>query len=227
MQELYVSFISSLLILPLNLLVDQLFRRSRPKAHKTDTAFAEPTGGPQTTAGPSGDQQQDQDVQAIRSRIFQVTDCPDVSKCFEDTDPHKSNSQDTPTTDLGTAGEQGQDRSSSTRTTTKNNGKDSSSKKAEKAVSGKPLGSKPSPRRKGGRVMLPHWCVYVGWVLVVSMSGVSTFITFSYSMEWGREKSIAWLSAMLMSVGQSVMLVQPFKVSGVKLVCRGFVCFIA
>ena len=62
-------------------------------------------------------------------------------------------------------------------------------------------------------LMLPHWCVYIAWLLVATMSGVSTFITFSYSMEWGREKSIAWLSAMFLSVGQSIMLVQPFKVS--------------
>ena len=48
------------------------------------------------------------------------------------------------------------------------------------------------------------------------ISGVSAFITFSYSMEWGREKSIAWLAAMLMSVGQSVVLVQPIKVNSEK-----------
>lgn len=62
------------------------------------------------------------------------------------------------------------------------------------------------------KFMLPHACVYLAWMLVAAVSGVSAFIIFSYSMEWGRDKSIAWLLAMFLSVGQSVTLIQPVKV---------------
>ena len=211
MQEIYISIISSLIILPLNLIVDQIFRRSKSKSHKTDTAFMDPVGT-QTTPVYGSSQQQDENIQAIRSRIFQVTDCPDVSRCFEDEDLKKSDSQSNP----AVLGIEGQEPDSGTATKAgKKRGKDSSSNKTEnKAVVSRVPGNRSSAKRKRGRKMLlPHWCVYIGWVLVVTMSGVSTFITFSYSMEWGREKSIAWLTAMLMSVFQSVMLVQPFKVS--------------
>lgn len=211
MQELYISFVSSLVILPLNLVVDQLFRRSKPTSHKTDTAFLGPLEK-QTTSGSSGNKQQDENIQAIRSRIFQVTECPDVSRCFEDENLKNSDNQNNPN-DHGT--EQGQDRSLITATEAiKNSCEQSSSNEAEKAVvSGVPGSRSSSKRKRGRRLMLPHWCVYIAWLLVATMSGVSTFITFSYSMEWGREKSIAWLSAMFLSVGQSIMLVQPFKVS--------------
>lgn len=66
MRELYVSFVSSLVILPINLLVDQLFRRSKPSRQKTEPGLhgAESTG--QQSA------QSNEDIQAIRSRIFQV-----------------------------------------------------------------------------------------------------------------------------------------------------------
>jgi len=59
---------------------------------------------------------------------------------------------------------------------------------------------------------LPHWCVYIGWVLVFISSGVSCFFTFLYSMEWGKEKSINWLSSMILSIFESVTVIQPIKV---------------
>lgn len=33
-----------------------------------------------------------------------------------------------------------------------------------------------------------------------------------YSFEWGREKSIDWLKAFLLSFAESVVLIQPLKV---------------
>ena len=66
---------------------------------------------------------------------------------------------------------------------------------------------------KGG-ITLPHWCVYIAWLLVFLSSAVSAFLTFLYSMEWGKEKSMAWLASMLLSIVESVTIVQPLKVSG-------------
>lgn len=62
------------------------------------------------------------------------------------------------------------------------------------------------------RFMLPHWCVYVAWCLVFLSTTVSATVTFLYSMEWGKEKSIAWLTSMLLTVVESVSLIQPTKV---------------
>ncbi|KAK3612419.1 hypothetical protein CHS0354_032020 [Potamilus streckersoni] len=59
---------------------------------------------------------------------------------------------------------------------------------------------------------LPFWCVYIAWFLVFFSSGVSAFLTFLYSMEWGREKSLAWLTSMILSITESVFVIQPFKI---------------
>uniref|UniRef100_A0A1I8IV55 PLAT domain-containing protein n=1 Tax=Macrostomum lignano TaxID=282301 RepID=A0A1I8IV55_9PLAT len=56
---------------------------------------------------------------------------------------------------------------------------------------------------------LPHWCQYVGWVLLVlSVLTAGVFIVF-YAMDWGKEKSEGWLT---------VLLLQPLKVLAVGLV---------
>ncbi|XP_076456106.1 polycystin-1-like protein 2 [Babylonia areolata] len=196
-QELYVSFISSLLILPLNVLVDQIFRRTRPKAHRTDLAFMDQSA---------------------------VMECPDVSRNFGDEDLSKAKSSaevlglgDDPPSD-------GSDKEAKSNTITAppsqdkktppdSDGKtDDNDDDAEEDKQKQKKKQKKTKKKGGGRVMLPHWCVYVGWLLLVAMSGVSAFITFSYSMEWGREKSLAWLAALFLSVGQSVMVVQPIKI---------------
>jgi len=45
--------------------------------------------------------------------------------------------------------------------------------------------------------------------LAVTVSG---FFTVLYSMEWGRVKSVDWLTTFLLSILQSIVVVQPVKV---------------
>lgn len=74
----------------------------------------------------------------------------------------------------------------------------------------------PTPKKPSiwnRRLVLPHWCVYIAWLLVFLTSSVSATITFLYSMEWGKEKSIAWLTSMLLAIVESVSIIQPAKVS--------------
>jgi len=61
--------------------------------------------------------------------------------------------------------------------------------------------------------LLPYWCDYIAWFLVALSILFSTFFTILYSFEWGREKSIAWLTAFLLTFFESVILVQPLKVT--------------
>lgn len=64
-----------------------------------------------------------------------------------------------------------------------------------------------------GRLMLPHWCVYVAWGLVVLTSALSGSLTLLLSLQWGRERSLAWLTSTLLAVLESIMIMQPMKVS--------------
>ena len=67
--------------------------------------------------------------------------------------------------------------------------------------------------KKKEEFMLPHWCVYIAWFLFAISCLVSAFFTILYSLEWGAEKSQEWLTAMLLSFFNSVVLIQPIKVS--------------
>jgi len=77
-----------------------------------------------------------------------------------------------------------------------------------------------------------QWCVYIAWFLVALSILVSAFFTIlysfeclvdaylfpnrpykAYSFEWGREKSISWLTAFLLSFAESIILIQPLKVT--------------
>jgi len=60
---------------------------------------------------------------------------------------------------------------------------------------------------------LPYWCIYIAWFLVALSILVSSFFTILYSFEWGREKSVSWLTAFLLSFLESVILIQPVKVT--------------
>ena len=63
------------------------------------------------------------------------------------------------------------------------------------------------------KCQLPFWCCYIGWFLVCLYVLVSAVFTIFYSMSWGKEKSTAWVQAFLLTVLESILVVQPFKVS--------------
>ncbi|XP_035699615.1 polycystic kidney disease protein 1-like 2 [Branchiostoma floridae] len=64
-----------------------------------------------------------------------------------------------------------------------------------------------SPKSSGKK--LPYWCLYVGWALLVLTTLASGFFLLLYSMEWGRDKSVQWLTAFGLSFLQSMVVVQP------------------
>lgn len=54
-----------------------------------------------------------------------------------------------------------------------------------------------------------HVCVCAVVFLTIV---VSAFFTILYSMQWGRDKSVQWLTTFLLSFVQNVIVVQPIKV---------------
>ncbi|GAB1601804.1 location of vulva defective 1-like [Argonauta hians] len=65
-------------------------------------------------------------------------------------------------------------------------------------------------RLKGFR--FPWWTVYIAYLLVFSAIGASSFITFSYSMQWGKELSLRWILSIFFNVSGSILFVQPLKI---------------
>ena len=60
--------------------------------------------------------------------------------------------------------------------------------------------------------MLPHFCVYFGWILCFLTTLTAATFTLFYSLMWGKEISEQWLASILISSGQDIFVVQPTKV---------------
>ena len=78
---------------------------------------------------------------------------------------------------------------------------------------------------------LPHWTIYIAWgckfipktknsvhefslqisVIVLSILTCSFFIIL-YSLEWGAQRANEWLITMMLSFGQSILVIDPVKV---------------
>ena len=76
----------------------------------------------------------------------------------------------------------------------------------------KMVNEKKGINKKSKKIMLPWWCTYIAWMLCLMSIGLSIFLIFSYSLQFGKEKSIAWLGSIMMSITQSVIIIQPLKV---------------
>ncbi|KAK7169721.1 hypothetical protein R3I94_000075 [Phoxinus phoxinus] len=59
---------------------------------------------------------------------------------------------------------------------------------------------------------LPWWFLFIGWFLLFTMSGLSTFFTLLYGFKYGRESSIQWVITLTLSLVQSIFILQPLKV---------------
>ena len=59
---------------------------------------------------------------------------------------------------------------------------------------------------------LPHFCIYIGWLLCFATTLTAATFTLFYSLMWGKEVAEQWLASILISNGQDIFVVQPTKV---------------
>ncbi|XP_021359195.1 uncharacterized protein LOC110454143 [Mizuhopecten yessoensis] len=180
LSGLYISFISSLVVLPVNLIIDNIFRKTRPRQNKVTNSFVS-------------------NIQPLRTlsqvdlRPCKVDDDTKISDVTDDDfDVQKKNLKSESANTIGGV-----------------------STASDKALISRGSVSRPAtanPKQPKANFSLPPPCIYIAWTLVFLSSVISGFITFLYSMEWGKEKSLAWLSAMLLSIGESITVIQPTKI---------------
>lgn len=60
---------------------------------------------------------------------------------------------------------------------------------------------------------LPHWCVYIAWLIVALSILIPAFFLILYSMKWGKDKSEEWLTTFVLSFLESLLVVDPLKVN--------------
>lgn len=72
---------------------------------------------------------------------------------------------------------------------------------------------KSDKKKKKKKKTLPHCFVYISYGLVFVSCTVSATFTVFYGLTFGKEKSAGWLSSMMISFWQDVLISQPLKVS--------------
>lgn len=142
-KQLSIGITSSLVVLPVNVLIVTFFRKARPAEAK-----------------------------------------PGLDK---DQDPHGQS------TKYEVSGEKAKEKSKEAETPDNDEDKQKDKKKKKKT--------------------LPHYFIYVSYVLVFISCTVSATFTVFYGLTFGKEKSAGWLSSMMISFWQDVLVSQPLKVS--------------
>ncbi|XP_035694517.1 polycystic kidney disease protein 1-like 2 [Branchiostoma floridae] len=74
-----------------------------------------------------------------------------------------------------------------------------------------PKSAKYQVRKKWRSSMMPHWFIYIAWVALFLSSLASAFFLILYSLEWGRDKSIQWLTTFGLSFSHSMFIIHPGK----------------
>uniref|UniRef100_A0A6I8P2R1 Polycystin 1 like 3, transient receptor potential channel interacting n=1 Tax=Ornithorhynchus anatinus TaxID=9258 RepID=A0A6I8P2R1_ORNAN len=59
---------------------------------------------------------------------------------------------------------------------------------------------------------LPYWFVYVCWFFVAATGLLSAFFTALYSLQLDRERATSWVVSMMLSILQSIFIIQPVKI---------------
>ncbi|KAK3091662.1 hypothetical protein FSP39_021645 [Pinctada imbricata] len=184
LHGLYISFVSGLVILPVNILIDFVFRKTKPKENRITNAFSSKNVKPSLN------------LSHVRLKLWSPSDDTKVVDMTDYEFDHP------PPYSLTNNEYQGfekvrPDSVASTRFLLKNR---------------KETSTQPKRKKNCGKFMLPHCFIYLGWSLVFLSSIISAFITFLYSIQWGKKKSLEWLLSMILSIFESVVVVQPLKI---------------
>ena len=67
-------------------------------------------------------------------------------------------------------------------------------------------------KKAPAKFALPHWFVYIAYVIAFLATCASASFVIMYGMEFGPEKSAQWLSSITISFVQDVLFTQPIKV---------------
>ena len=79
---------------------------------------------------------------------------------------------------------------------------------------------KKKPKKKK---LLPYWFLYIAWVICFLTCFTTAFFCVLYGLQFGKEKSAQWISSMLISFFQDVLVSQPIKILAIALIIAAIV----
>lgn len=194
-RQLMIGIQSSIVVVPVNLLIITIFRFTRPR---------KPSIG-EERAGPKG-QEKKTGTNAKPKRKTKPKD----EKGKEGSDCNKSKGKKGPT-------DQKSKNKNSSEPKAKDKNETDSETKTKKEELQKTNREKTAPKSeqevtKRRKFKLPYWCNYIAYTLAFLTSFVGALFTIFYSMVWGKEKSDKWILSVVISLVQDIFFVQPLKV---------------
>ncbi|XP_077869620.1 polycystin-1-like protein 2 [Saccoglossus kowalevskii] len=169
-HELYVGVMGGLVVFPVNLIIVQIFRRSRKKTYIVS-------------------RKSQKKVTFVDNSYTKMADSPRSIATLSD----KIFPENNPVSD-------------------KDSGVGSLASLKGDDANGYNQTKDPSKSERKKKFHLPYWCIYIAWILVFLSVISSAFFTVLYSLEWGNEKSVMWLTSFIVSFLESILFLQPAKV---------------
>ena len=188
---------SSVVVVPINLLIITIFRLTGPRKSSERKDKAEPKGQQKKTGGnakPKGKTKpKDEKVKGKEG--------PDCKKSKDKKGPTDQKSKD----------------KNNSEPKAKDKNKADSETKTKKEELQKTNREKTAPKTeqevtKRRKFKLPYWCNYIAYTFAFLTSFVGALFTIFYSMVWGKEKSDKWILSVIISLVQDIFFVQPLKV---------------
>ncbi|XP_035672187.1 polycystic kidney disease protein 1-like 2 [Branchiostoma floridae] len=200
-EQVIIGIQSALIVFPVNLAIVQIFRYCRPRGAKVKPAAPNATGKVNQSSRPDTSSYI-KDFTPIRPSTSQLYGVRRQS-LFADS------GYDENVTDVST----GQERQSYARVGSSREGSRRSLRDAKgdpgSSVFEMSTGRNAKNKRKR---LLPWWCVYIGWLLLLCTCSLSAFFTMLYGFEYGREKAEAWIFTFLTSFFFDLIITQPLKI---------------
>ena len=193
-DEIFIGVCSSLIVFPLNLLLVQIFRRSRSKGRTS--ARRRPSFV---------------STQKIKPAFFDVPirQSRDGSSATRDGTPAHSPLMMTSPRRKTSKGCQ---KTSDYSYTIVSNRDSPDGARSVTSLLSQIYSSTQQANRFKDKNMLPHWCQYLGWIGVFVICLTSSAVTFMYAIEFGEQKTRKWLLSLTISLINDVFIAQPSKV---------------
>lgn len=198
-RQLMIGVQSSIVIVPVNLLIITIFRFTRPRKSSGGEEKAEPKK-----------EMQEKKAGANTNPKGKTKPKDEKVKGKEGSDCKKSKDN------KGPKDQKSKDKNKS-EPKAKDKNKADSETKTKKEELQKTNREKTAPKTeqevtKRRKFKLPYWCNYIAYTLAFLTSFVGALFTIFYSMVWGKEKSDKWILSVIISLVQDIFFVQPLKV---------------
>ncbi|XP_065066412.1 uncharacterized protein LOC135692255 [Rhopilema esculentum] len=192
-EQIKIGFTSSLVVVPVNLIIATLFQKAKPreekKKEKSDKYSADADDDEESSIGSTRNLVSTSKIDLIEANTRPSTNTldnePEPELTEEEREIEKSKKRANFLKMICFPGNEDDE------------GEESSGK------------SKKKPKPKA---TLPHWVIYIAYVLIFAASGAAAFFVILYGFQFGKEKSDNWMKSMMLSFWQSVLVIQPVKV---------------